>query len=92
MPELTAISDPGFSGTYQELRRYDPDLTLNGNDFIPCSTIVLWDSWSLEDESNSAGTSISLNKAGGPDADRSFNDHANWAGTAAFHVKSITHG
>ena len=66
MTDAIAISDPGFSGTFQELRRYDPDLTLNGNDFIPCSTIVLWDSWSLEDESNSAGISISLNKAGAP--------------------------
>lgn len=43
MPEPVAISEPGSSGTYQEFRSHDPDLTLNANDFILCSTNVLWD-------------------------------------------------
>ena len=92
MPKLIAFSETGYSGTSQEFRSNDPDLTLNGDDFIIKSAIVLSGSWTLYDDVNSAGTSISLGEQGGPDADGSFKDHADWAGDAAFHVKSITHG
>jgi hypothetical protein len=92
MPKLIAFSEPGYSGTSQEFRSNDPDLTLNGDDFIIKSAIVLSGSWTLYDDVLSAGTSIALGEAGGPDADGSFKDHADWGGAVPFHVKSINHG
>ena len=92
MSQLIPSSEPGYSGTSQEFRSNDPDLTLNGDDFIIKSAIVLSGCWTLYDDVNSAGTSISLAEQGGPDADGGFKDHADWGGVAAFHVKSITHG
>ena len=41
MPKLIAFSEPGYTGTSQEFRSNDPDLTLNGDDFIIKSAIVL---------------------------------------------------
>jgi hypothetical protein len=92
MPKLIAFSEPGYSGTSQEFRSNDPDLTLNGDDFIIKSAIVLSGSWTLYDDVTSGGTSIVLGEAGGPDADGSFKDHADWGGAVPFHVKSINHG
>ena len=34
MPKLIAFSEPGYSGTSQGFRSNDPDLTLNGGDFL----------------------------------------------------------
>lgn len=91
-PKLIAFSETGYSGTSREFRSNDPGLTINGDDFIIQSAIVLSGSWTLYDDVNSAGTSIALGEQGGPDADGSFKDHADWGGAAAFHVKSINHG
>ena len=66
MPKLIAFSEPGYSATSQEFRSNDPDLTLNGDDFIIKSAIVLSGSWTLYDDVLSAGTSISLSEQGIP--------------------------
>ena len=76
----------------QEFRSNDPDLRLNGDDFIIKSAIVLCGFSALYDDVKSGGTSMVLGEAGGPDADGSFKDHADWGGAVPFHVKSITHG
>lgn len=91
MPKLIVFSEPGFTGTNKEYRSNDPDLTLNGDDFIIKSAIVLSGSWTLYDDVNSAGNAIGFQEQGGPDVDGSYKDHADWAGAAPFHVKSITH-
>lgn len=41
MPKLIAFSETGYSGTTKEFRSNDPDLTLNGDDFLIKSAIVL---------------------------------------------------
>lgn len=92
MPKLIAFSEPDYSGTSKEYRSNDPDLTLNGDDFLIKSAIVTSGSWTLYDDVNSAGNPIGLQEQGGPDADGSYKDHADWSGTAPFHVKSINHG
>ena len=81
MPKLIAFSEPSYSGTSQEFRSNDPDLTLNGDDFIIKSAIVLAGSWTLYDDVNSSGSSISLGEQGGPDADGTSN-------TATVHLDS----
>ena len=92
MPKLIAFSEPGYSGIPKEFHSNDPDLTLNGDDFVIGSVIVLSTTWTLWDEVNFQGNPITLTETGGPDTDGTYKDHADWAGAAPFHVKSITHG
>lgn len=92
MPKLIVFTEVGFSGSSQEFTSNDPDLTLNSEDATFKSAIVLSGSWTLYDDVASGGTAISLTEQGGPDADGSFEDHADWGGAAPFHVKSILHG
>lgn len=91
MAKLIVFSEPGYSGTSKEYRSNDPDLTLNGDDFIIKSAIVLTGNWSLYDDVMNGGISINLTEAGGPDADGGYKDYADWSGTDVFHVKSIQH-
>lgn len=76
MPKLIAFSEPGYTGTSQEFRSNDPDLTLNGDDFIIKSAIVLSGSWTLWDEVNQHGYPISLQKQGCPEVAGAYKDHA----------------
>ena len=92
MPKLIAFSETGYSGTTKEFSSNDPDLTINGDDFIIKSAMVLSGSWALYDDVGFAGNTISMDAQGGPDSDGGFKDHADWGGAAPFHVKSITGG
>lgn len=92
MAKLLAFAAAGFTGVNKEYRSNDPDLTLNGDDFVIASAIVLSGTWTLYDDVNFAGNVISLHETGGPDIDGSYKDQADWSGGAPFHVKSIQHG
>jgi hypothetical protein len=91
MPKLIAFATAGFTGSTKEFRSNDPDLTLNGDDFVVASAIVLTNNWTLYDDIGFTGNTISLGDSGGPDADGSYKDYADWQGSVNFHVKSIQH-
>ncbi len=89
MPKLIAFNASGYVNTAKEFRSNDPDLALNGDDFVLASAIVLSSYWTLFPEPGYQGTPISLSSDGGPDTDGSYKDYADWNGTQNFHVKSI---
>lgn len=91
MAKLIVFSGTSYSGQSKEYRSNDPDLAANGDDFVLASAIAIEGSWTLYDAAGSAGTSISLDAAGGPDGDGTFKDPADWSGGAPFHVLSIQH-
>jgi hypothetical protein len=91
MPKLILFNQVGFINTAKEFRSNDPDLVLNGDDFQANSAIVASGDWTLFPDVNFQGTPISLGANGGPDADGSYKDPADWSGAGAFHVKSIQH-
>lgn len=89
MNRILLFTQAGFTGTVKELTQNDPDLTLNGDDIVFASAIVLSGNWQLYDDVNSQGNTINLSEQGGPNADGAYMDHADWGGVASFHVKSI---
>jgi len=89
MAKLIAFDTVGYRGMAKEYQSNDPDLTLNGDDFVLSSAIVVNGSWSLYPEVGYEGLPISLNPQGGPDTDGCYKDYADWSGTGQFHVKSI---
>lgn len=91
MAKLIVFSTPGYNGTSKEFQNNDPDLTLNGDDFVVASAIALSGSWTLYPDPGYQGTPISLAREGGPDSDGGYKDYADWTGAANFHVKSIQH-
>mgnify|MGYP001449174680 CR=1 FL=1 len=91
MAKLILFNLAGFVNTAKEFRSNDPDLTLNGDDFQANSAIVASGEWNLYPDVNFQGTPISLGTNGGPDADGTYKDAADWQGAGTFHVKSIQH-
>jgi len=90
MPKLIAFAAVGYTGGTKEFRSTDPDLTMNGDDFLLSSALTITGVWDLYSDVNYTGDHISLNHDGGPDADGAYKDPADWQGIASFHVKSMT--
>lgn len=91
MSKIIAFASSAYVAPNKEYRSNDPDLTLNGDDFVIASAIVATADWTLYDEIGCTGNSITLSPQGGPDGDGMYRDHADWGGSAPFHVKSIQH-
>ena len=89
MAEIIVFSERGYSGISKEYRSNDPNLVMNGDDFIFQSAIVLSDDGNAYDEVDYGGNSISLNETDGPNDDGGYKDPADWEGTDPFHIKSL---
>lgn len=91
MAKLILFNLVGYANTAKEYQSNDPNLTLNGDDFQANSAIVASSEWTLFPDVNFQGTPIQLGTNGGPDADGTYKDPADWGGAGVFHVKSIQH-
>ena len=91
LPKLIVFGDAGYITTSQEFLNSDPNLVLNGTDFVIGSAIVVVGNWTLFDDVGFQGALINLYAFTGPELDGCFKDYADWAGAAPFHVKSIQH-
>jgi Beta/Gamma crystallin len=90
--KLIVFSDVGYAGASKEYRSNDPDLAVNGDDFVFASAIVVSGQWTIYNAVSFGGDVITLSDGGGPETDGAYKDYADFAYAGAFTALSIQHG